>query len=283
MNKGERWDVTEHQDVVPNRSCLYDSALEYIAEIYDSTETQTDDVHLLRSLIGKRQLNILEVFCGHGRILLPLAEDGHQIVGLDLSETFLDILRSRIEKLPESVQKNITCRRADAVKGNYPTGFDLVILGANCLYELATAEDQEACIKAAAQALNPGGYLFLDNNHMEGSLDDSWRNVGEVNTNAFPSGDCADGTRVDSTSEVIWYDAEQRLVRYRRVTEVRTPDGNTHKTEFVVQTYPPSTVEMQAWLQKHGFVIENLWGDRKQSTYVEESSRAIFWAKLDKE
>ena len=151
MNKGDRDDVAGQQEVVPNRSCLYDSALEYIAEIYDNVETQKDDVHLLRSLIGKRKLKILEVFCGHGRILLSLAEDGHRVVGLDLSETFLDILRSRIEKLPVRMQKNITYHRADAVKGNYPTGFDLVILGGNCLYELATAEDQEACIKAAAQ------------------------------------------------------------------------------------------------------------------------------------
>lgn len=148
-------DVIDQQEVVPNRSCLYNSALEYIAEIYDNTEMQTDDVRLLRSLIGKRHLEILEVFCGHGRILLPLAEDGHQIVGLDLSKQMLDILRSRISKLPESIQKNISYHLADAVKGDYPKGFDLVILGANCLYELATPEDQEACIRAAAQALNP--------------------------------------------------------------------------------------------------------------------------------
>ena len=55
----------------------------HIAEIYDQIEMHTDDVTLLRKLIGGRgALRILEPFCGSGRILIPLALDGHHLVGL---------------------------------------------------------------------------------------------------------------------------------------------------------------------------------------------------------
>ena len=69
-----------------NQVVVYDVIDKYIAEIYDQQETQCDDVNLLLSLIGNRPCKILEPFCGHGRILLPLAQAGHEIVGLDLSD-----------------------------------------------------------------------------------------------------------------------------------------------------------------------------------------------------
>ena len=55
----------------------YDAIGRYIGEIYDSTETQTDDVELLLSLIGEQQKRILEPFCGSGnRGSTPLRDTG---------------------------------------------------------------------------------------------------------------------------------------------------------------------------------------------------------------
>jgi hypothetical protein len=48
----------------------------HVAGIYDQSETYTDDVKLIRCLIGERgPWRILEPFCGTGRILIPLAAD----------------------------------------------------------------------------------------------------------------------------------------------------------------------------------------------------------------
>jgi ubiquinone/menaquinone biosynthesis C-methylase UbiE len=56
----------------------------HVAEIYDQSETYTDDVVLIQNLIqGSGHLRILEPFCGTGRILIPLALAGHTLVGLD--------------------------------------------------------------------------------------------------------------------------------------------------------------------------------------------------------
>jgi len=58
----------------------------HIADIYDDHETTVEDVALVRRLIGhRRKLKIVEPFCGTGRILIPLAEDGHQMIGHDAS------------------------------------------------------------------------------------------------------------------------------------------------------------------------------------------------------
>jgi SAM-dependent methyltransferase len=250
-----------------------------ITEIYDQLETQREDIALLREQIGERKpLKILEPFCGHGRILIPMAQDGHKIVGIDKSPIMLESARQKIKKLPAAIQKNITLKQADVLKIEWPKGFDLVILGGNCLYELATPEEQETCIRKAQQSLKPGGSLYLDNDHMEGDLDPRWR--GSKKGKAFPTGVCADGTKVEGFTEVIWHDVKNRIVRYRRTVEITTPDGKTRKTEWFEQCHAPSTVEMQGWLKKYGFVVKKLWGGRDKSPYTDKSERAVFWAQL---
>ena len=62
-----------------------------ITEIFDQHEIQKEDITLLRKLIGNnKSLNILEPFCGNGRIFIPLAQDGHNILGIDKSSQMLE-------------------------------------------------------------------------------------------------------------------------------------------------------------------------------------------------
>lgn len=91
-----------------NETNLYD--LEpHIAEIYDQSQTYTDDVDFIRSLMrGRGALRILEPFCGTGRILIPLALDGHALVGVDQAVGMLDRARAKVEQLPEDVQQGDT-------------------------------------------------------------------------------------------------------------------------------------------------------------------------------
>ncbi|NLC59057.1 MAG: class I SAM-dependent methyltransferase [Armatimonadetes bacterium] len=250
----------------------------HVAEVYDQIEAHTEDVALLRRLLsGAGPLRILEPFCGTGRILIPLAQDGHTLVGIDQAAGMLERARQKVAALPAEVQERLRLIRADVTAGPWPDGFNVVILGGNCFYELATAEEQEGCIASAARALRPGGHLYLDNNHMEGELDESWRRPG-VRHGVFPTGTCEDGTRVEGTSETIWFDAPGRLWRARRTATLTYPDGTTLTKEWVQQKHPVSVGEQREWLARHGFVVERLFGGRDGSPYTAESERAIFWA-----
>ena len=254
---------------------------DYVAEIYDQTETQTEDVALLRKQIdSSTQLHIFEPFCGNGRISIPLAEGGHHIVGMDQSHRMLSSAKQKIQKLSREIQARIKLAHGDVTKDPWPTEIDLVILGANCFYELPTAEMQEHCIRRARQSLNVGGHLYLDNDHMERELAEDWQDPGIVHENRFPTGQCADGTQVKGSMETVWFDAPNRLVRFRRTVEIRTTDGELRKKEWEEQKHPPSTGEMRSWLEKHDFEVECLWGDRNQASYTDGSDRAIFWARL---
>jgi SAM-dependent methyltransferase len=250
----------------------------HVAEIYDQSETYTDDVELIRRLIdGRGPWRVLEPFCGTGRILIPLALDGHELVGLDGARGMLARARAKVADLPNIVQRRVVLSEADVTAAEWPRGFDLVILGGNCFYELATPQEQEGCIASAAASLKLGGYVYVDNNHMEGDLDESWRRPGDNHRGL--SGICADGTCIESTMETIWYDEAQRLVKFRRRTRVTLPEGQVIEREYVQQKHPPSTGEVQSWLEAYGFEVEHLYGDRAGNPYTESSKRAIFWAR----
>ena len=118
-------------------------------------ENGLEDFHLIRKLIDpQKNRRILEPFCGTGRLLIPLAQDGHSVCGMDQSIAMLDRARSEITQLGESVRDRITLIHADVLTREWPAGFDIVILGFNCFYELASSAEQRQCVQLASHALN---------------------------------------------------------------------------------------------------------------------------------
>jgi SAM-dependent methyltransferase len=259
-----------------NKQTPYDLE-QYIAEIYDQTESYTDDIDLLRSLIGKKtQLRVLEPFCGTGRLAIPLAIDGHFVVGIDKFKGMIDRFQLKLQQLSKEISNKIDIIEADVIDTPWPIGFDLAVLGANCFYELATAAEQEHCIRSAACSLRKTGYVFVDNDHMEGILDESWRDTGIVSRSL--EGTASFVSKVQTTRETVWFEAEQRLARFRRRVTVTKPNGEILEEEFIQQKHPVSAAEVSEWLRKYGFTIEKQLGDRQGLPYTQESERAIFWA-----
>src|SRR5438094_9047331 len=50
---------------------------------------------------------VLELGCGTGRILIPTAEAGVEVVGLDASPDMLAIARHKLERLPPHLQRRV--------------------------------------------------------------------------------------------------------------------------------------------------------------------------------
>jgi len=250
----------------------------HIAEYYDQSQTNTEDVELIRRLIASRKgLRILEPFCGTGRILIPLALDGHMLVGLDQARGMLQRARAKIDRLSREVRNRITLVQVDVTAVSWPRGFDLVILGGNCFYELGAGGIQERCIRRAATSLVRGGYVYVDNDHMEGELDETWQEPGAKPS--FPTGLCADGSRLESTIETVRYDVAHRLAWFRRSTRIIRPDGQVIEKEMLQQKHAVSAGEVKTWLERNGFTIEGWFGDRRGGVYTPSSPRAIFWAR----
>lgn len=97
---------------------------------------------------------ILELACGTGTLLGPLARDGHEVVGLDLCDAMLDIARTELDG-------RITLVKGDMADFDLGRAFGLVILADNSFRELETRDAMLACLCCVRLHLRPGGRVLV--------------------------------------------------------------------------------------------------------------------------
>ena len=251
----------------------YDDHL--LAELYDLSETYTDDVDLLRQLITRSgPLKILECFSGTGRILRPLAQDGHVITGIELAEAMQARAKLKLSKLGKEIRQRVELKTQDVLVGNWGTGYDLVIIGANSFYELSSANAQEKCIRFAWEALKPGGFIYVDNNDYK----NNWANGPFGREQIIFEGTGTNGVFGRFTVKSVSFDTLNEVLEIERTWFNRAPGGTETIVQYRGKKHPVRAAEVEAWLLKHGFTILQLFGDRRGNPYTPESNRAIFWA-----
>ncbi|HWV49902.1 MAG TPA: class I SAM-dependent methyltransferase [Microbacterium sp.] len=101
---------------------------------------------------------VLELGCGTGNKLIPIAADGHPSVGLDLSPEMLAEARRKADERGVSVDWH----QGDMCDVDLDGEFDLVFIAANALLHLHRADDIVRCFRAVRRHLAPDGRLVFD-------------------------------------------------------------------------------------------------------------------------
>lgn len=246
-----------------------------IVSLYDLEHGDyTDDIELLLELAALGRGPILELGCGTGRVLLPLAEAGHEVMGIDSSEAMLDVARAQMR------DKDIRLVAGDMTDvSGIPGGpFGIVIASLNSIMHLTSQASQREMIMSAWNALLPGGRLVIDTLNP---------NIGQLNhllntTHLEGSWKADDGTMVDkwghrelgSESQVIdtliWYDQTSADGRYHR-TRTRFDLRYVHQSELALL------------LELAGFSHVDWYGDYELTPWDAESDRIIVVAHKEEE
>ncbi|WP_202320173.1 class I SAM-dependent methyltransferase [Archaeoglobus neptunius] len=122
---------------------------------YDSSPGHTSLPEVWRDILGKifhRKMRILDVGTGTGFVALRLAELGHDVTGIDLSEGMLSIAKTKATK----AGLNVTFIVGDAE--NLPfddESFDAVV----CRHLLWTLPNPDKAVKEWARVVKPGGMV----------------------------------------------------------------------------------------------------------------------------
>lgn len=244
------------------------------ADMYDKTETGTEDVDFALSVIGGRPGNILEIGCGSGRFLVPMARAGHTVTGLDLDEYMLEKIGPKAAGL-----RGIAWRRADVINDSWGGGFDAVLLAANFLFNIVSDMDYEEAqrllIGKAARALVPGGGLYIDSSytlHPEEWFNDPGENVVWEGTDS--EGVCGRMALLNST-----FDSATGIVSFTRRFELTLTDGTVIREDIPSKKHFALLEQIHGWLSSEGFTIEEEYGGYGREPIGENTGRAIIWAR----
>ena len=105
---------------------------------------------------------VLEVGCGTGRVLLPCARAGAEMVGLDLSPDMLAVLRRGLAGEPADVQARVRVVEGDMRTFDLDEAFPVAVLPFRSFQHMLTPEDQRAALRRIRAHLRPGGRIVLD-------------------------------------------------------------------------------------------------------------------------
>jgi len=101
---------------------------------------------------------VLELGCGSGRLTIPIAQAGIEIIGADLSKPMLDTARAKALRAGVRVEFLEADMRNFELPGNYST----ILIPGNSLLHLFGCEDIIRCFRSIRQHLVPDGRLVFD-------------------------------------------------------------------------------------------------------------------------
>lgn len=105
---------------------------------------------------------ILEIACGTGRVLLPIARKRIEVHGVDNSRPMLIILEDSLAREADEIRRKVTLHEGDMRDFRLGAEFPLVIIPFRPMQHMHTVEDQVSALRTAAAHLSADGVLAFD-------------------------------------------------------------------------------------------------------------------------
>ena len=244
------------------------------ARFYDADYRHyDDDLEAILELAVECGDPILELGCGTGRVLVPLAEAGHTITGIDISPALLAVARGKTRNTQWT--SRITFVEADLRTFDLPQkDFAFAFCTSNTLMHLPTREEQLTVLCNAHRHLRSEGLLLIDlfnpdlprllaTNGLQ-ELADQWE-------------DAETGAQIFKWS-VRTMDWAEQIQETLFIYEEIVADGTVTRTPCPFTLRFLWCSEAELLLEKAGFTVEGVWGDFDGSPYEMSSEHLILLA-----
>lgn len=214
----------------------------------------------------ERPLKVADIGCGTGRLCFALAEKGHQVWGIDMSDDMLVVAEEKKSAAPLPVRKRIQFLCQDMRDLQLTEKVDIVVSFCDSINYLHSAEDLQTTFANLYAILNQGGLLVFDLLAIEKMRS----TIG--NQKHF---EVADDT------VCIWqnqWDEEQHKLHYDLTFFVQEEDNLYSRfDEYHIQTGFTINLVRQCLLDQ-GFVILKEFADFDLDKAIGDATDRYFWA-----
>ena len=198
---------------------------------------------------------VLELGCGTGRMLVPMAPRGLAVTGIDQSAEMLAVTRRRL--VTAGVSANIV--EGDMVRFRFAEPFAFIFSAINSLAHLTQLGDLRSCFASVRRALCPGGRFMFDVVNFQpaylATAPSQRHKVGEYES------DLHGRYRIEET---LRYDAATQIVHK---TFLYSASGNP---DFRTISFPLRVIfpqELEALLALEGLQLKTRLGDRSGAPF----------------
>jgi SAM-dependent methyltransferase len=212
---------------------------------------------------------VLELACGTGRLLLPLAASGARVTGVDLSPAMLAIAREKVTAA--HLHERVRLVQGDMRTVDLDQRYGLVVIGLNSLMHLDRQAAQLEALQVAARHLAPGGRLVVDLFNPEVALPDA-QQEGQLFLHCLkvlPGGTHLlhfQSPRVDRAAQMV------TMTNYY---DEMPPDGQVrrHMAPFTLRYVTAG--ELRLLVRQAGLEVEALYGTYELDPFENDSPRLL--------
>jgi SAM-dependent methyltransferase len=232
-----------------------------------------DDLPLIEAYAQRTGSPLLELGCGTGRLLVPLAEAGYVVTGVDLSPEMLRLARAKAEAA--GVSDRVTLIEGDYAGAPLDGPYRLAFVVMNTFLHLTTQERQLRALRHWREHLAPGGLLVIDIFHpdvgqlagLDGRLewDKTWT---DPETGA---------TVMKWLTRTV--DLAEQMLHVTLMYDEVAADGRLRRTAVPFDTRYLWRFEAELLLDKAGYALEALYGDWDANPFESASDRMILVAR----
>jgi SAM-dependent methyltransferase len=217
-----------------------------------------DDLAFFAALARETGGRVLELGCGTGRLTIPLAEAGFEIVGLDRSSAMLDVARRRLDALDDAARGRVSLVEGDMRSYELEPTFALIFAAFRVFMALLDPDAQLEALITARRHLRSGGRVAVD--VFDPRLDlltPGTHPITRQVSGRLPSGNVVEAGPIQRTNDPL----RQVLVERWRFVE-RDADGHEVRAEEEVLTMRWTyRFEMRHLLARAGFDVVAEFGD----------------------
>jgi len=246
-----------------------------LTAIYDAIYADRDDIGFWRALTASPGGPVLELGCGTGRVLLPLARAGVEITGLDLSAQMLARCRAGLRLETPEVRDRVRLVAADMTSFDLGRRFAAIICPFGGFQQLRTVEQQLACLERCRGHLLPDGRLVLDLPNPDPAPSPYARDEAVEGEDAAQLCDWTDGRRIRWWMTVTGYDRSQQWTECEVTYEISEADGTTRRVAETLGLRYIFRYELEHLLVRSGYRLVALYGDYDRSPFADGSPAMI--------
>ncbi len=247
-----------------------------IAPFYDIEHAHFDeDLNLYANFAKLSGGPLLELACGSGRLLVPLAREGYELTGVDSSASMLKLAQAALEKAGVAAQ----CTLVQEHMSQLCLGrkFRLAFIALGSFGHVCTRQEQRQALAVVHEHLTAGSRFILDISnadarymeHLSGQMlhQGTWQREDGIMLSHV----------VSPASSLT-----KHLLELTHFYEEHRQGEAVRRTVITTHLYLFERNEVELLLEEAGFGITDVYGDYELGPFEHDSPRMIFIAEARK-